>query len=159
MVRYLTTLCAFFLMVTILHSADTPNMEKDPLLPYVSQNSNDPEINVDTLWIVDQETFKKERFFTTRITNLKTDCDSGKKINFSLTAKQDKSKDIKSISHNFRKHLLDKDWINSGDTQVILRRDKLTIGGVDKPSKMHREVLNQFSESLGDFHEVSLRVF
>nr|MBS0038413.1 hypothetical protein [Saprospiraceae bacterium] len=159
MVRYLTTLCSFFLMVTILHSADIPYMEKDPLLPYVSQNSNDPEVFVDTLIIVNPETFKKETYFTTRITNLKTDCDSGKRINFSLTAKQEKSKDIKSLSHNFRKHLLDKGWINSGETQVILRQDKLTIGGVDKPSKMHREVLNQFHQSLGEFHEVSLKVF
>lgn len=158
MVRYLTTLCAFFLLVTILHSSETPNLEKDPLLPCHFHN-HDPKVYVDTLRIVDPETFQQEEFYTTRITNLKTDCDSGKRINFSLTAKREKSEDIKSISHNFRKHLLEKGWIDSGDAQVILRQDKLTIGGVDKPSKMHKELVNHFSKSLGDFHEVSLRVF
>jgi len=159
MAPYLTFFCAFFLLISTLHSADSPDLEKDPLLSLVTHYTQDPEITVHALRVVDPETFKEEVFFTTRVKNLKTDCEANKKLNFSITTKQERKEDIKDISHQFRSHLVDKGWIASGDAQVILNREKLTIGGVEQSTKKQRELLKYFRESLGDFLEISLNVF
>lgn len=122
------------------------------------QNSP-PEVFVDTLVVVDPNTYQETRYLITRL-EFVLDVDGEKKnstFSFSATEAME-SGEVQNLANDFYSDLMKAGLIQSGSNFISLKQDQFTVNSQKQDNKLHRQFLNPIVEKYGQFREIVLQI-
>lgn len=122
------------------------------------QNSP-PEVFVDTLIVVDPNTYEQTMYLSTRLEFMLKVDGKMKNSTFSFTATESmESGEIQNLANDFYSDLMKAGLIQSGSNFISLKQDQFTVNSQKQDNKLHRQFLNPIVEKYGQFREIVLQI-